>query len=115
MAADGFQVIPGELADVAKAYSAQAVAVQEALARFKSAWRVTGSSFGRLPGGQEMGSRCQQVRDHINGDLTKMHDELHKGATSLAASAVTYQATDEVVEFYAWLISHARGQEKPAS
>ena len=114
MASDGFQVVPGELADAAKVFSAQAVAVQEALARFKSAWRVTGSSFGRLPNAQAMGSRCQEVRDHITGDLTKMHDELHKGAGSLALSAVTYQAADEVVEFYLWLMSHAREQGRTA-
>jgi hypothetical protein len=61
-----------------------------------------------------VGTRCQQVSDHISGDLTKMHDELHKGAISLAASAVTYQATDEVVEFYAWLISHTTEQGRTA-
>jgi hypothetical protein len=114
MASDGFQVVPGELADVAKAFGAQAMAVQEALARFKSAWRVTGSSFGRLPNAQATGSRCQEVHDHITGDLTKMHDELHKGAMSLAASAVSYKAADEVAEFYSWLISQAREQGKPA-
>jgi hypothetical protein len=113
MAGDGYQVIPGEVADVAATFKAQAVAVQEALARFKSAYRVTGRSFGRLPHAQAMGSRCQEVRDHITGDLTKMHDELHKGADSLAASAATYKAADEVVELYLWLISHAREQGSP--
>ena len=110
MAGDGYQVMPSKLRDAAAAFKAQGDVIEEALARFHSAWRITDGSFGNMPNAKTMASRCQEIRDHISADLTKMHNELLAGHVKLAASATTYQATDEVVELYLWLISHARKQ-----
>jgi len=114
MADNGYQVMPSELRDAAVAYKAQGEAVLQALARFRSAWRLPEGAFGNVPNAKALASQCQEAFDRIGGDLTKMQEGLLTGAVKLAASAEAYQAADDVVEFYSWLISQGREQESAA-
>lgn len=114
MAGDGYQVMPSELRDAAAAYQAQGEAVLRALARFRSAWRLPDGAFGNVPNSKAFASQCQEAFDRIGSDLTKMQEEMLTGAVKLTASAAAYQAADNVVEFYLWLISQGREQESAA-
>jgi hypothetical protein len=110
MPSDGYQVMLGELRDAAAAYKAQGEAVRQALARFEPAFRLPDTVFGNVPNSRTLASQCQEALERIRSDLTRMQEGLATGAVKLAASAETYKAADDVVEFYSWLAPRRPGR-----
>lgn len=112
MVSGGFEVVPGELLNAARAYQTRADDVQQMLKQWEGTAKLDSSAFGNLAVSPKMAEEYGKFYDQVVQDTSKLSKTLQDGSDTLLLTAIRYSAVDRLIKLYMQFVQEVAQDNK---